>query len=176
MDAAKKDSLIADIDNYLSDQCRNFYQARGIPYRRRYLLYGPPGTGKTSFAVGAAGHFSIPLYAFNMSDDKLSNTDLGHLVSSLPTRFIILLEDIDCMCLTRDNVRAAETPSLGSKLALAKVTLSGLLKCIDGPTLVDGRIVFMTSNSPDSLDPALVRPGRCDLKILFGYVSAEVNY
>jgi chaperone BCS1 len=55
------------------------------------------------------------------------------------------------------------------------VTLSGLLNCLDGPASVDGRLLNMTSNSPDSLDAALVRPGQCDKKILFGYVCPEVT-
>jgi hypothetical protein len=55
------------------------------------------------------------------------------------------------------------------------LTLSGLLNCIDGPMSRDGRIVCLTSNAPDSLDPALVRPGRCDHKILFGYASEEIS-
>jgi chaperone BCS1 len=54
------------------------------------------------------------------------------------------------------------------------LTLSGLLNCLDGPKSKDGRIVFMTSNAPDSLDPALVRPGRCDQKVLFGYANQEI--
>lgn len=54
------------------------------------------------------------------------------------------------------------------------VTLSGLLNVLDGINAVEGRIVIMTSNSPDSLDPALIRPGRVDYKVLFGYASKEV--
>lgn len=57
MAAATKKSLVSDIEYYLSQECRTFYQNRGIPYRRGYLFYGPPGTGKTSFAVAMAGYF-----------------------------------------------------------------------------------------------------------------------
>jgi hypothetical protein len=55
MEAATKKSLVSDIEYYLSNECKTFYQNRGIPYRRGYLFYGPPGTGKTSFAVAMAG-------------------------------------------------------------------------------------------------------------------------
>jgi hypothetical protein len=52
---------------------------------------------------------------------------------------------------------------------------SGLLNCLDGHASVDGRLLLMTSNSPDSLDAALVRPGQCDKMILFGYICLEVT-
>ena len=55
------------------------------------------------------------------------------------------------------------------------VTLSGLLNVLDGIHSREGMITIMTSNTPDSLDPALIRPGRIDRKVLFGYASAEVT-
>ncbi|KAM0702314.1 hypothetical protein Q7P35_011224 [Cladosporium inversicolor] len=181
MESAVKDSLIADIEFYLSTECRKFYENRGIPYRRGYLLYGPPGTGKTSFATSVASHFNMPIYVLNLSglDDK----SLAGLFRSMPRRCILLLEDVDSAGLDRENDEpdeAADDKStdgfiLSSKTKKRKVTLSGLLNCLDGPASQDGRLLCMTSNSPDSLDAALVRPGRCDRKILFGYVCPEVS-
>jgi len=54
------------------------------------------------------------------------------------------------------------------------ISLSGLLNIIDGSTSAEGGLLIVTSNTPDSLDPALVRGGRIDRKILFDYVSKEV--
>ena len=54
------------------------------------------------------------------------------------------------------------------------ITLSGMINVLNGPASKDGRIVLMTSNAPDSLDSALIRPGRCDRKILFGYAGTEI--
>ena len=172
MEAATKTPLIADIEYYLSQECRNFYENRGIPYRRGYLLYGPPGTGKTSFAVAMAGHFKLPIYVFSLSDTELSDAQLTSLFDDLVPRCVLLLEDVDSAGLNRESMSAAAD---GTKFTKKGVTLSGLLNCLDGPCSVDGRLLCMTSNSPDSLDPALVRPGRCDRKILFGYTCPEVS-
>jgi chaperone BCS1 len=172
MEAATKAPLIADIEYYLSQECSNFYENRGIPYRRGYLLYGPPGTGKTSFAVAMAGHFKLPIYVFSFSDTELSDAQLSSLFDDLVPRCVLLLEDVDSAGLNRESMSAAAD---GTKVTKKGVTLSGLLNCLDGPCSVDGRLLCMTSNSPDSLDPALVRPGRCDRKILFGYTCPEVS-
>jgi chaperone BCS1 len=172
MEAATKTPLIADIEYYLSQECRNFYENRGIPYHRGYLLYGPPGTGKTSFAVAMAGHFKLPIYVFSLSDTEMSDAQLSSLFDDLVHRCVLLLEDVDSAGLNRESMSAAAD---GTKVTKKGVTLSGLLNCLDGPCSVDGRLLCMTSNSPDSLDPALVRPGRCDRKILFGYTCPEVS-
>jgi chaperone BCS1 len=183
MQSAVKNSLVADIEFYLSSECRKFYENRGIPYRRGYLLYGPPGTGKTSFATSVASHFNMPIYVLNLTglDDK----SLAGLFHQMPRRCILLLEDVDSAGLDRENDEPEEIAddkssdgfnlAFSSKSKKRKVTLSGLLNALDGPASVDGRLLCMTSNSPDSLDAALVRPGRCDRKILFGYVCPEVS-
>lgn len=54
---------------------------------------------------------------------------------------------------------------------LNRVTLSGLLNCLDGVTSTEARILFMTTNYLDRLDPALIRPGRVDVKEYIGYCS-----
>lgn len=178
MESATKDSLLSDIDFYLSDACRKFYGNRGIPYRRGYLFYGPPGTGKTSFATAMSGHFKLPLYILSLTD--LNDKSLFYLFNQIPGRCILLLEDVDSAGLDREyneEVSAGDDEDdMKTKTKKTKgVTLSGLLNCIDGPISMEGRILCMTSNSPDSLDAALVRPGRCDRKILFGYVCPEVT-
>lgn len=157
METTLKKNLLDDIKFYLSSQCRKFYQNRGIPYRRGYLLYGPPGTGKTSFATAIAGHFNLPVYILTLTD--LDDKNLAELFNEMPTRACLVLEDIDSAGLRRDDCHASGGKS-GSKSKKKKqeegVTLSGLLNCLDGPAFLDGRLLLMTSNSPDNLDPALV--------------------
>lgn len=181
MESKVKDSLVADLDFYLSAECRKFYENRGIPYRRGYLLYGPPGTGKTSFATAIASHFKLPVYILNLAD--LNDKSLEMLFCKLPRRCCLMMEDCDSAGLDREytevdksagNDGSDENPN-STKKKVKSVTLSGLLNALDGPASVDGRVLFMTSNSPDSLDAALIRPGRCDRKILFGYVCPEVS-
>jgi chaperone BCS1 len=182
LEMAKKDALVNDITYYLTPECERFYANRGYPYRRGFLLYGPPGTGKTSFCLALAGHFQLDLYILSLSNPDVSDQRMDSLFEDLPTRCILLLEDVDSAGLEREKTpeelkklsRKERDSSLRTAYRKTSLTLSGLLNCLDGPTSKDGRIVCMTSNAPDSLDPALIRPGRCDQKVLFGYANQEI--
>ncbi|KAB5540255.1 BCS1 N terminal-domain-containing protein [Coniochaeta sp. 2T2.1] len=179
-DEATKKELVADITNYLDKNTRRFYTARGIPYRRGYLLHGPPGTGKTSLSLALAGIFGLELYLLHMP----SIQDDGHLerlFTSLPPRCIVLLEDIDAVGIKRRGGRSADgddddDESDEEKEAFRhrgrhELTLSGLLNVLDGVASQEGRIVLMTSNFAEKLDRALVRPGRIDKMIFLGNIS-----
>lgn len=174
MEKAKKDALVSDIEYYLSSACKKYYQNRGIPYRRGYLAFGSPGTGKTSVALTLASHFKLPIYLLGMSDPGLNDKTLDGLFSTLPCRCILLLEDVDSAGLQRERMSevadsdSSKKAKKGKSSAKKSLTLSGLLNALDGPASVGGRILFMTSNSPDTLDAALVRPRRCEVKILLG--------
>jgi chaperone BCS1 len=185
MDADSKAAIIDDIETYLSPSGMAWYNQRGIPYKRGLLFYGPPGTGKTSFSAALAGHFQLVLYVISFSNPNLNDQRLEKLFESLPIRCIVLLEDVDSAGIHREQIVSSSTGNSKSKSkskikdkdkdpSPRGVTLSGLLNAIDGPTSADGRILILTSNSPNSLDPALVRPGRVDLKILFGNASKDV--
>lgn len=67
----------------------------GIPYRRGYLLYGPPGSGKTSFIQALAGSLSYDICVLNLSERGLTDDKLFHLLSNVPDRSFVLIEDID---------------------------------------------------------------------------------
>lgn len=190
LERVKKVAMVKDIAYYLTPECQRFYANRGYPYRRGFLLYGPPGTGKTSFCVALAGHFNLDVYILSMSDQSMSDQQLELLFVNLPDKCIVLLEDVDSAGLNREagtaerrqrKRKTKHNPSdYSSLLNLAEehntgITLSGLLNCIDGPMSRDGHIICLTTNAPDSLDPALVRPGRCDHKVLFGYASEEIS-
>ena len=109
-----------------------------------------------------------------MSDDRLQ-----HRLADAPENSIILLEDIDAAFVSRDiNDQALDTNELEKRQrnesayqGLNRLTFSGLLNAIDGVTSTEGRIVFMTTNYVDRLDPALIRPGRVDLKEYIGHNS-----
>ncbi|KAJ9149352.1 P-loop containing nucleoside triphosphate hydrolase protein [Pleurostoma richardsiae] len=179
-DEATKAELIADIKNYLNPATRKFYTARGIPYRRGYLLHGPPGTGKTSLSLGLAGYFGLELYLVHMPTVH-GDTELEKLFSSLPPRCFILLEDIDAVGMKRpwerfddDNDDSSDDDGghhRRASLSSSRCTLSGLLNVLDGVASQEGRIVLMTSNFADRLDGALVRPGRIDKMIYLGNIS-----
>lgn len=170
LDSVVLDSGIAD--RILND-CREFiknpawYSDRGIPYRRGYLLYGPPGCGKSSFITALAGELERGICVLNLSERGLTDDRLNHLLAVAPQQTIILLEDIDAAFASREESKEIKSAYDG----LNRVTFSGLLNCLDGVASTEARILFMTTNYLERLDPALVRPGRVDVKEYIGWCS-----
>ena len=70
-------------------------RSTGIPYRRGYLLHGPPGSGKSSFIQALAGSMSYDICVLNLSERGLADDKLIHLLSNVPERSFVLIEDID---------------------------------------------------------------------------------
>jgi SpoVK/Ycf46/Vps4 family AAA+-type ATPase len=139
----------------------NWYQSRGIPYRRGYLLYGPPGTGKTSTiqAVAAFLDYNIAIIS---SITSMTNEKLCELIRCVPYNTVIVIEDVDHLF-----------TSASSSKATAKMTMSGLLNVMDGVNSSKGSIIFMTCNNMDKLEPAMLRPGRIDVKLHLDYAAPE---
>jgi len=127
-----------------------------VPYRRGYLLYGPPGTGKTSFTQAVAGALKLNICYLNLSGGNMDDDGLNRALNDAPSHSIILLEDIDGIFVGRESV------SKGKGGGARGVTFSGLLNALDGVRSQEGRILFMTTNHREKLDPALMRPGRAD--------------
>ena len=115
-----------------------------------------------------------------MSDDRLL-----HRLADAPQNSIILLEDVDAVFVSRDDPKSQMVRNClllntifdiifdseqneAAYQGLNRLTLSGLLNAIDGVTSTEGRIMFMTTNYEERLDPALKRPGRVDVKRYIG--------
>ncbi|RGP73854.1 bcs1 precursor [Fusarium sporotrichioides] len=179
-----KQSLIKDLSRYLNPRTKKWYATRGIPYRRGYLFSGPPGTGKTSLALAAAGLMGLNIYMISLSSPNLSEDSLASLFQALPRTCLVLLEDIDAAGITETRAKkqkskaesARKSKRLGFSFPLASrepITLSGLLNVLDGVSAQEGRVLVMTSNHTENIDPALLRPGRVDYTIEFGLASFE---
>jgi len=165
LDANVTNTIVTDVKDFLGSQ--NWYKERGIPYRRGYLLHGPPGCGKTSFITALAGELEYSICVLNLSDRSMSDDRLQHRLADAPENSIILLEDVDAAFVSREDVKHLEEAYKG----LNRLTFSGLLNAIDGVTSSEGRIMFMTTNYIERLDPALVRPGRVDIIQFIGFCS-----
>ncbi|TQS31380.1 hypothetical protein Golomagni_08340, partial [Golovinomyces magnicellulatus] len=153
LDDGVKDAIVDDVQDFMSRQ--QWYVDRGIPYRRGYLLFGPPGSGKSSFIQALAGELDFGVSMINLSEMGMTDDKLAYLLTKLPKRTLLLLEDADAAFVNRRQ-RDADGYSGAS------VTFSGLLNALDGIAAGEERIAFLTTNHIDRLDPALIRPGRVD--------------
>ncbi|RKP15128.1 P-loop containing nucleoside triphosphate hydrolase protein, partial [Piptocephalis cylindrospora] len=165
LDKKQEVMLIKDITTFLKDQ--KFYEHLGLPYRRGYLFHGRPGTGKTSLINAIAGELGRNLYFVNLRD-VVNDTQLQNAFSMVPQGQIIVMEDIDAMTKVvhrRLSPNGDHAPPEDQELTM---TLSALLGCLDGYIMQPGNIVIMTTNHPEVLDPALIRPGRIDLTLELG--------
>lgn len=165
LDKSVSERIVSDIKEFISNP--KWYMDRGIPYRRGYLLYGPPGCGKSSYINALAGELDYSICVLNLSERGLSDDRLNHLLTMAPEQSIILLEDIDAAFVSRDLTSKNPVAYQG----MSRLTLSGLLNALDGVASAEARIIFMTTNYVERLDPALIRPGRVDAKEKIGYAT-----
>ncbi|KAK7467262.1 Complex III assembly protein translocase and chaperone [Stygiomarasmius scandens] len=166
LDQGVAENVQNDVKAFLAR--REWYANRGIPYRRGYLLYGPPGSGKSSFIQALAGALNYDICLLNLSERGLGDDKLNHLLSHAPDRSFILIEDVDAAFNKR--VQTSEDGYQSS------VTFSGFLNAIDGVASGEERILFLTTNHIERLDPALIRPGRVDMAEYIGDASPQQAY
>lgn len=172
------------------EEKEEWYVRHGIPYQLGILLHGPPGTGKTSMIRAIAGHLNKSLYVASAS--KMYG--LGSMFGDCDKDCILVIEDVDScsMALKRkgsekfdkdsekDDDDGMSMPSIdeGSDFnelfeRMSLSSLSDLLNAVDGVFVKHGRILIMTTNHPEKIDPALMRPGRVDLSLELSYVNDE---
>lgn len=181
MERGLKDGLISDIDRFYAS--REWYEARGLPYKRCVLFYGPPGTGKTSIIKALASYYGRNVFTLNLS--TVSDNMLQKAMSSIPEGSILLIEDFDT---NKTVISRAPTPppapapakdgeapiadavSSGPPEGFVALSLSGLLNALDGIVPLDGSLIFLTTNHIERIDAALLRNGRVDKRIKIPYL------
>ena len=160
LDKGVAEGIVEDVRDFQASG--QWYYDRGIPYRRGYLLHGPPGTGKTSFIQALAGELDCNIAILNLSGRGMTDDRLLLLLTVVPSRTIVLLEDADAAFTNRRTQVSADG------YQGANVTFSGLLNALDGVGSSEERIIFLTTNHIERMDPALVRPGRVDMIVRLG--------
>ena len=156
------EQVISDIKTFT--QSENWYQEHGVPYRRGYLFHGLPGTGKTSFMLAVAGELKMDICVMSLSG-QCDDLQLYSAMASTPKNSIIIIEDVDAIFVNRISVNVHTKGK--------KVSFSGLLNAIDGVRTQEGKIIFMSTNHIEKMDPALLRPGRSDVLVKLDYASED---
>jgi hypothetical protein len=182
---------------------REWYDKKGIPYTLGYMFHGPPGTGKTSTVKAIAHEGRRHIVNVQLSEIKTKSqlqhlffNDEIHVYNGTNTeRYTIpvserlyVIEDIDAM---GDTVLRREWKKPTPAVAPPKETndpwadrekesdketidLSFLLNLLDGTLEANGRVLIITTNFPERIDRALIRPGRIDMIINFKRCSRAI--
>lgn len=178
-----KTEIKNDLELFLNSE--EWYLHRDIPYTRGYLFYGYPGTGKTSMIKGMSLYCQRHIH-FLMLQNVNNDLELLELLKNIKyEETILVIEDIDATIqavISRELKNKQQTNTVKNRKNHKNtiesddndeekkqngITLSGLLNALDGVFNNHGRILIMTTNHPEVLDSALIRPGRIDCKFQF---------
>ena len=160
-DEAKEN--LQEIVNYLHDPKQ--YEEIGASMPKGILLVGPPGTGKTMLAKAVAGEANVPF--FSMSGSEFVEMFVGMGASKVRDLFSQAKEKAPCIVFI-DEIDAIGQKRSGGQYGgndEREQTLNQLLTEMDGFDSSNGVIILAATNRPESLDPALTRPGRFDRRV-----------
>ena len=165
-DVAGEDEVkenLTEVVNYLHDPSK--YQEIGASMPKGILLVGPPGTGKTMLAKAVAGEANVPF--FSMSGSEFVEMFVGMGASKVRDLFKQAKEKAPCIVFI-DEIDAIGQKRSGGQYGgndEREQTLNQLLTEMDGFEGNNGVIILAATNRPESLDPALTRPGRFDRRV-----------
>lgn len=186
-----KEELINRLDSFIR---RDKYKKLGLPETLGLLFHGEPGTGKTSCIKAIAKYLDMSIIVVPMSQIKtkkrLEELFFSPRINTPQNKRIYVFEEIDCNGwenIVRDRALVKEQEENDDNTSTSfekegdgvmvekkkankdddKLTLGGILEIIDGIVECPGRVIIMTTNHKESLDSALMRPGRIDMAIEF---------
>ena len=147
----------------------DWFRSKSIPWRRGWLLHGPPGCGKSTLTRAIAMKFDLPIFVIDLSshDNETFVSAWAEVTAAAPC--IALIEDVDAVFRGRENIATKNTTR-------DSLTFDCILNCISGVGNSEGVFLIVTTNHPETLDPALgvvekgrsSRPGRIDRVIELG--------
>ena len=170
----------------------------GMPWKMGICIHGSPGNGKTTFIKIIASETRRHIFCISLSKiknnnelNKVFNTKQIDGIDITNENIIYVLEDVDAQCewihnrtTVKQNMAALKELSLKNTKADTSIcsllveketpTLDCLLGILNGPIDMVGAIVILSTNHPEMLDPALIRPGRIDLNIEFKNASLDL--
>ena len=166
----KKSLILGTIDKFLASE--KYYLMHGIPYHLGIMLCGISGSGKTSMVRAICTYLKRNLYMVDIS--SIGGKEICKAFARVPKNGIILIEDMDSY---EESGKKKETSGNGQPtemtMKISPINTSNLSNALDGASSTNGRIVVMTTNHMDKIDPILLRPGRADLCVEFGYMEQD---
>jgi hypothetical protein len=160
--------LVDDLEKFAASE--DYYNAKGLPYKRGYLLHGPPGTGKTSIIKAIASFYGMDIFVINMGDIE-SEQELSQVFQGTRTcdgYHMLCFEDID-------RCEFLDTTGYYGPIAKNKGMVRAFLNELDGVIETPKRITVLTANDKTCIEKiaALVRPGRIDKKIHLDFCNTD---
>lgn len=197
-----KRTVQSRVDRFLNNY--EWYSERGLPHQLGFLFHGDPGCGKTSTIKAIANATHRHIINVHLSDIKTNaelkhlfydpfiyvadeNGVQFERIAVPVSERLYVIEDIDAMesvVLRRDKSKAEPSPKTKQEQELERalarpepvdpVDLSTLLNILDGTLELPGRVLIISSNYPERLDHALIRPGRIDMCVKFTKVTSSM--
>lgn len=143
---------------------KRWFAQRGLDSKRSSILYGPPGCGKSKAVYEIARELKIPVKSFSLAG--ATNKSFKQKLRAYAYECIILFEDIDAEWNQRENMT-------GASMLKDKLSFDFFLNCLSGVDSIKNCFTIFTTNHIEKLDPALIRDGRCDVKLEFGPIETE---
>jgi len=172
------EDLLEEIEFWYNSQ--EWYEERGIPWKRGLLFYGAPGTGKTMLSRAIAEKLNMPLIIFDLA--SMDNAEFAAAWAQILPKRVVLFEDFDAVFHKRKNIAGSD------------LDFSMVLNILDGADKKQGILNIITTNHPETLDHALggadegeeieyapgkkafkmpLRPGRVDNSVEFLPLNRE---
>lgn len=162
--AELENTIINDIGSFLDR--KQWYEDKGIPYRKTYMLEGPPGTGKTSLIKFIALKYGIVVTTCSINNPRISEA----ITSTGDQLELILIEDVD-RC-GKANKSSFDNDNFKNDSEVMH-DLGTVLNTFDGIVPIKNRIIIFTTNHVTKLDDAFLRPGRIDKIVHVGYLETS---
>lgn len=145
---------------------KSHYESLGKPWHQGYLFHGPPGTGKSSLIVAIAAHIKWDIYAIAFPRQQ-NIANLLEQFRAIPEKSIVIIEEADTIPFLqkRSNKKEEKNDLLGVFLSL-----------LDGLFASSSRITILTSNKPEKIDEAILRPGRIDYALELSNCNEQQSY
>lgn len=154
-----KDKIVEDLEKYKASTEK--YAQLGVAHKRGYLLHGKPGNGKSSLIYAIAKYLKYDIYSFDLSN--MSSNNFSKAMRNIPDYSVIVFEDFDSFFKGREPQGEL------------KITFSTILNSLSGVADKDNCIFIITTNHGETLDPALIRPGRCDMQFEIQNPTKEIQ-